>query len=193
MIAASGWEGTRRRRRPLYDPCCGSGTIAIEAAQIACNIAPGLLRRFAFEKLLPFQAAACAARCRGCRARRAARVHAPAVPIFGSDVALRMVDFAQRNAERAGVGARDRVPRRRCAAAHAAGADAAGHADAEPAVWRAHRGRGVAGKRGARAQGRGPRHGGDFFGRLAAHWKKNYAGWTAWVLTPDLKLPARCG
>lgn len=33
--------------------------------------------------------------------------------------------------------------------------------------------------------------GGDFFPKLATHWKKNYAGWTAWVLTPDLKLPGR--
>ena len=30
----------------------------------------------------------------------------------------------------------------------------------------------------------------DFFVQLAAHWKKHYAGWTAWVLTPDLKLPS---
>jgi len=33
--------------------------------------------------------------------------------------------------------------------------------------------------------------GGDFFAQLASHWKKNYAGWTAWMLTPDLKLPSR--
>jgi len=51
MLAASGWDA----HTPLYDPCCGSGTIAIEAAQIACGIAPGILRRFGFEKLLPFQ------------------------------------------------------------------------------------------------------------------------------------------
>jgi putative N6-adenine-specific DNA methylase len=31
----------------------------------------------------------------------------------------------------------------------------------------------------------------DFFPQLAAHWKKNYAGWTAHVLTPDLKLPGK--
>ncbi|MDB5844486.1 MAG: putative methylase, partial [Polaromonas sp.] len=31
----------------------------------------------------------------------------------------------------------------------------------------------------------------DFFPQLAAHWKKNYAGWTAHILTPDLKLPGR--
>ena len=33
----------------------------------------------------------------------------------------------------------------------------------------------------------------DFFARLAAHWKRAYtqhpAGWTAWVLSPDMKLP----
>jgi putative N6-adenine-specific DNA methylase len=55
MIAASGWD-PETGGTPLYDPCCGSGTIAIEAAQIACGIAAGSLRRFGFEKLLPFQA-----------------------------------------------------------------------------------------------------------------------------------------
>ena len=33
--------------------------------------------------------------------------------------------------------------------------------------------------------------GGEFFSQLATHWKHNYAGWTAWVLTPDLKLPSK--
>ena len=33
--------------------------------------------------------------------------------------------------------------------------------------------------------------GGEFFSQLASHWKKNYAGWTAWMLTPDLQLPKR--
>ena len=33
--------------------------------------------------------------------------------------------------------------------------------------------------------------GGEFFVQLAAHWKKNYAGWNAWLLTPDLKLPGK--
>lgn len=39
----------RRRQQRLRDPCCGSWTICIEAAMIARNIAPGLLRSFAFE------------------------------------------------------------------------------------------------------------------------------------------------
>ncbi|MGH8822381.1 MAG: THUMP domain-containing class I SAM-dependent RNA methyltransferase, partial [Rhodoferax sp.] len=96
MLAASGWDGTT----PLYDPCCGSGTIAIEAAQIACRIAPGSLRRFGFEKLLPFQSHVWSA----IRNDALAAQTEPTAAVFGSDVAHRMVDFAQRNAERAGVG-----------------------------------------------------------------------------------------
>ncbi|MGZ5266760.1 MAG: class I SAM-dependent RNA methyltransferase, partial [Caldimonas sp.] len=34
----------------------------------------------------------------------------------------------------------------------------------------------------------------DFYARLAAHWKQAYthhpAGWTAWILSPDLRLPS---
>ncbi len=44
MLLASGWD----KRSPLLDPFCGSGTIAIEAALMARNIAPGHARRFAF-------------------------------------------------------------------------------------------------------------------------------------------------
>src|SRR6476619_948280 len=52
MLYAAGWHG-RPEDGGLLDPCCGAGTIAIEAAQIACNVAPGLTRRFAFERLRP--------------------------------------------------------------------------------------------------------------------------------------------
>lgn len=31
----------------------------------------------------------------------------------------------------------------------------------------------------------------EFFSQLASHWKKNYSGWSAWMLTPDLKLPGK--
>ena len=39
-----------RRKTPLHDPFCGSGTIAIEATLYAHNVAPGLGRNFAYEK-----------------------------------------------------------------------------------------------------------------------------------------------
>jgi putative N6-adenine-specific DNA methylase len=31
----------------------------------------------------------------------------------------------------------------------------------------------------------------EFFSRLATHWKNHYAGWSGWLLTPDLKLPGK--
>jgi len=182
MIAASGWDGTV----PLYDPCCGSGTIVIEAAQVACNIAPGQLRRFGFEKLLPYQEHVWKALWEEAKAQQ----RPPTAPVFGSDVAFRMVDFAQRNAQRAGVAdvvqlrggdALQRMPP----------SDVPGVMLVNPPYGERIETAGVAG----RSQGGRERaevdDGGDFFNQLAAHWKKNFPGWTAWVLTPDLKLPSR--
>ena len=99
MIAASGWDELCKQGVALYDPCCGSGTIAIEAAQIACNIAPGIHRKFAFQKYLPFQAHV----WDGLLDQAEALITEPTAEVFGSDVSFRMVDFAERNAERAGV------------------------------------------------------------------------------------------
>jgi putative N6-adenine-specific DNA methylase len=53
MILMTGWRG----ERDLIDPFCGSGTIPIEAALIARNVAPGVFRKgFAFEKWADFDA-----------------------------------------------------------------------------------------------------------------------------------------
>ena len=182
MLAASGWQADK----PLYDPCCGSGTIAIEAAQIACNIAPGLLRRFGFERLKPHVAADWLA----LKAEAQAARRAPTAPVFGSDVAFRMVDFAQRNAQRAGVA--DAVQLR--------GGDALqrmpptpepGLLLLNPPYGERIEAGGIAGAgRGGRERAQ-MEQAGDFFTQLASHWKRNYAGWTAWVLSPDAKLPGR--
>jgi putative N6-adenine-specific DNA methylase len=204
MLAAAGWQG-RAEDGPLFDPCCGAGTIAIEAAQIACGIAPGLRRRFAFEKLRPFRTHQALWQRLKTEARSLQR--APAVPVFAGDVSFRMTDFAARNAERAGVKAAiefktadalQRPPpadhgvlmmnppygeRIEPKGSRGSGADREG----DPA--------GPAGP-GMAPEGRGSREGfdgggsaEDFFRRLAAHWKQQYAGWTAYVLSPDMKLP----
>ncbi|WP_027137535.1 THUMP domain-containing class I SAM-dependent RNA methyltransferase [Gaetbulibacter saemankumensis] len=47
LIMLSGWDG----QSDFMDPMCGSGTMLIEAAMIACNIPPNLMRKeFAFER-----------------------------------------------------------------------------------------------------------------------------------------------
>jgi putative N6-adenine-specific DNA methylase len=194
MLAAAGWRGTPKTGGALHDPCCGSGTIAIEAAQIACGIAPGLLRRFAFERLIPF--AEFAPQWRELKAAAQARIHASAVPIFASDVSFRMVDFAHRNAERAGVAGAitlnggDALER----PAPALPPGMPGTLMLNPPYGERIEVLGKAGRRGAprpSAEDRSTPE--DFFPRLAAHWKRAYTAregehWTAWVLSPDLKL-----
>lgn len=205
VIAASAWEP--QAGTALYDPCCGSGTLAIEAAQIACRIAPGRLRRFAFEKLLPFRAPEWSA----IQADAESAIQPSPAPVFASDVAHRMVDFAARNAARAGVSASvqlrggdalQRLPPcaqpglmllnppygARIAAAGAAGENARARAaqrarGASPGREAPH----LAGAGGAD----GDADGAEFFRQLAAHWKKHYAGWSAWILSPDARLPGK--
>ncbi|QXL83846.1 class I SAM-dependent RNA methyltransferase [Comamonas sp. NLF-1-9] len=192
MIAACGW--TPESGLPLYDPCCGSGTIVIEAAQIACRIAPGLRRRFAFEQLLTHQSAS----WKAIKEEAASAVRTNAAPVFGSDISHRMVDFARRNAERAGVAAAvqlrggdalERMPPceepgvmllnppygERIAAAGAAGVNS--------------RERSLAPRPGRETAQTPGGDGEDFFRQLASHWKRHYAGWQAWLLTPDRELP----
>ena len=191
LLAAAGWQG-RAEDGALFDPCCGAGTIAIEAAQIACAIAPGSARRFAFERLLPFRDRS----ADWARMKQAARdaQHAAAVPVFAGDVSFRMTDFASRNAERAGV----------TQAIEFKTADALQRlAPAERGVMMLNPPYGERidpkGSRGATdltRHARGQREGfeggasaAEFFSQLAAHWKRHYAGWTAWVLSPDARLP----
>jgi putative N6-adenine-specific DNA methylase len=226
MLAASGWsgeDGLCEQGVPLYDPCCGSGTIVIEAAQIACNIAPGINRRFAFQKYLPFQPHV----WEGLLDQAEAAITEPMAPVFGSDVSFRMVDFAERNAERAGVAnavqlrggdALQRMPPapsgvmllnppygerievagvagisgRQARDDRRQGIDEFGRAlpSAHEAQVQVSRDRSANPGR-EQAQTASGEEVADFFPQLAAHWKKNYAGWTAHILTPDLKLPSK--
>ncbi len=193
MLAAAGWQG-RAEDGPLLDPCCGAGTIAIEAAQMACGIAPGSMRRFAFERMLPFRPLAAAWR----DLQRAAKacVHAPAVPVFASDVSFRMTDFAQRNAARAGV--QHAIELKTVDALQRLPPTAQGTLMLNPPYGEriAPKGQGTGGQATAPPRAAGAREGfeggggsAEFFGALAGHWKRHYAGWTAWLLSPDAKLP----
>jgi putative N6-adenine-specific DNA methylase len=191
MLAAAGWRGTAEAGGALHDPCCGSGTIAIEAAQIACDIAPGLQRRFGFERLLPFLDADQQRDWQAMKDAARARIRTSAVPIYASDVSFRMVDFARRNAQRAGVEAAvtlnggDALER----PAPALPPELPGTLLINPPYGE----RIEIGGKAARPSEQDRDTPSDFFARLATHWKHAYtkhpAGWTAWVLSPDMKLP----
>ena len=82
---------------PVLDPMCGSGTLVIEAAEIAAGLAAGRSREFAFEKLVGFDAVAW-------KALKAAQTSvAPQFKFYGSDRDAGAIESARANAERAGV------------------------------------------------------------------------------------------
>lgn len=91
-----------RRKTPLHDPFCGSGTIPIEACLYAHNIAPGFGRRFALENLSIFN------RDRAVKIKRAEAENIRTdveCRITGSDIDPAAVERAKLNAEHACVAA----------------------------------------------------------------------------------------
>lgn len=97
MIDISRWRGDR----PFIDPFCGSGTIPIEAALYALNIAPGKMRRFECEKWEMFKNDI----FRDARCEATDNEHRDnEVAIFASDIDPDAVKLAIANARKAGVG-----------------------------------------------------------------------------------------
>jgi putative N6-adenine-specific DNA methylase len=97
LVAFSGWQG----EVPFYDPMCGSGTIAIEAALLASRTAPGLLReKFAFQCWPQHDPAAWHALIVEAEALRLRELK---VKVCGSDRSPGAIDMARQNARRAGV------------------------------------------------------------------------------------------
>lgn len=96
LIELSYWK----KDRIFLDPCCGSGTLPIEAAMIGRNIAPGLSRKFASEEwdFIPKELwqderkKAYSAIDYDCK-----------LQIYGSDINAHAVEIAKVNAENAGV------------------------------------------------------------------------------------------
>jgi putative N6-adenine-specific DNA methylase len=97
-VLASGWD----RRSPFVDPFCGSGTILVEAARIAGDMAPGVFRaRYGFERWPGHDAAGWNALRESVRARGAVPKK---LVLRGSDSNREAVEGARENAEAAGVG-----------------------------------------------------------------------------------------
>ena len=96
MLLHSGWEG----KTYFYDPMCGSGTLAIEAAMIACNIPPSLNRAtFSFMNWKNFNAELFEV----IRNSSLSKVREFRGHIYASDKAPSAVRKAQENIEKAGL------------------------------------------------------------------------------------------
>ena len=169
ILKLAGWTpGT-----PLLDPMCGSGTLLIEAAQIARGIPAGRNRRFAFEKLRNFDSEVWA------RIREEAEVrigNEAGTPIFGSDLFGDALKLARENLAAAGL------------------ADAAILKQANILEISAPAAEGVL----VTNPPYGVRLGEQeelaaFYPQLGDMLKKKFAGWRAYLFTADLRLPKLIG
>lgn len=84
---------------PLIDPMCGSGTMPIEAAMIAQNIAPGRTRSFAAENWHFIDPCV----MRDVRTEAADAVNHVPIDILGSDIDPRCIDLCKKHAKKAGI------------------------------------------------------------------------------------------
>ncbi len=87
-------------KNPFLDPFCGSGTIAIESARIAMNIASGINRRFAFNEWENFDKKYFDLAFTEAKDKENRSVK---LEMFASDIDPKAVKLAQRHAQKAGV------------------------------------------------------------------------------------------
>ncbi|MCI5850959.1 MAG: THUMP domain-containing protein [Sutterellaceae bacterium] len=172
LLMLSGWDASK----PLIDPFCGSGTIAIEAASIACGIAPGLSRSFAFERLLGFDRSLWTELRED--AKSEVNLHAP-VRIDAGDISSIVVKKAEANALRAGLGALLEDGRLTFSVRDAR--------ELEPLAGEP----GVIVANPPYGEQSNPRSAtvGSMMRKVADNLKKRFPGWTAWLLTSDRHLP----
>jgi len=170
LLALTGWTPSL----PLLDPMCGSGTIAVEAALIAADRAPGLARRFGFQKLAWYDGPAWQRITQAARDRVRA---APATPtLFASDKADGAVAKTRAHLDAAKVDGFVTVER----------ADALTRAAPAPAgviVTNPPYGVRLADQDALAA----------LYPRLGDALKQRFAGWRASVLTGDLRLAKLIG
>jgi putative N6-adenine-specific DNA methylase len=153
----------------LLDPMCGGATILVEAALLALDIAPGLGRQFAFEKLTNFDAR----RWRELRRQTAARQNPKQfLSIYGSDIDPAALKAARANLAAAGV--------EECVTLQCANVlDIT--APAREGIIVSNPPYGVRLGEQQRLA--------EFYPRLGDLLKKQFAGWRAYLLSADMRLP----
>ena len=165
ILRLAGWEPGM----PLLDPMCGSGTILLEAALIALEIAPGLGRHFAFDKFRNFDGR----RWRELLQRSQARQR-PKTPlaIYGSDLSGDALKAARANL--AACGLENLVSLKQANVLEIAAPANEGIIVTNPPY-------------GVRLGEQ--RELAEFYPKLGDALKKNFAGWRAYILSADMRLP----
>jgi putative N6-adenine-specific DNA methylase len=169
ILRLTGWTG----KEALLDPMCGGGTILMEAALMARHIAPGLGRRFAFEKLTNFDPRAWHELCEVSRSRQTARTP---LAIYGSDFEGKALHAARANLEAAGL------------------ADAVALKQADVLTLKPPADEGILATNPPYGVRLGEEEAlAEFYPHLGDSLKRNFAGWRAYIFTADLRLPKLIG
>lgn len=98
MLYASGWDKAYKKGTPLLDPMCGSGTIVLEAMGMACQRAPGLIRKdWNLFRWKQFERSGWDTAVQ--EAKKAAQP-APKAPILGMDIDASAIECVRHNARK---------------------------------------------------------------------------------------------
>src|SRR5439155_5552093 len=165
ILRLAGWvPGT-----PLLDPMCGSGTILLEAAHMALDVAPGLGRHFTFEKFKNFDAHGWRELWQRSAARQKPKVP---LPIYGSDSSGDVLQAARANLMAAGL--EKVVSLKRANVLDIAAPAKEGIIVTNPPY----------GVRLGEQQELA-----EFYRKLGDALKKKFTGWRAYILSADMLLP----
>jgi putative N6-adenine-specific DNA methylase len=154
---------------PLLDPMCGSGTILLEAAEIALDIAPGLGRHFSFEKFKNFDGRRWRELVQKTTDRQKPKVP---LPIYGSDLSGDVLKAARANLTAAGL--EKVVSLRRANVLEISAPAKTGIIVTNPPY----------GVRLGEQQSLA-----EFYPKLGDVLKKQFSGWGAYLLSADMRLP----
>jgi putative N6-adenine-specific DNA methylase len=157
----------------FLDPMCGSGTFLCEAAMIALDRAPGLDRKFGFEKLSMFDGET----WQRLKDAARARVRTPQrLEIYGSDRYGEALKLARENLATLGINAL--VTLKQADVLEMPAPAPSGVIVTNPPY-------------GVRLQDQQALA--ELYPKLGDALKKKYAGWTAYILSADLRLPKLIG
>jgi putative N6-adenine-specific DNA methylase len=169
LIILSEWD----KKTPFADFMCGSGTLLIEAAMIAGNIAPNKFKkRFGFQTWKDYDAALWK---NIYNEAVAAEIQTPGLKIYGSDISGIVLDKARQNIENAGL--KDIIELRKCSFEKFVPVGEEGTMVTNPPY-------------GLRIE---PRDIMQMYQTMGDTMKQHFKGWTCWIFTGNLDAAKHIG